>query len=413
MSSLHDTIQSLESLLGHQLNAYEGYKARLATVDATDFAVAKDKLSAALSQVLGLLEYLKATDDRLLDAGAQETHIEPEFENQAASVHDRFHEAEGASSLGLDHINRLATEIAEFQTIGLARLREQISAGKSRLDTLSSQTNERLAHLERQIGGIQNRIRTTNNAIRDVQVQKDSTQSTLNNKRNELHNKERQRDAANAESARARERRDGARAAGVGLGILSIFAGPLAPVVFAATAGSLAYASDQDNVARARQNEANVLRQECQTLEIQIGGQNDRLAAHNHDLQRSQNERSQAEQEKAALEREQSAQRAEKQILVNLEARVADLGTQVPSLNGKTATLSSEISAIRTHTMNCTVMISEARVKAGCLEYADSRNEILGTVKTMVSGFPIGGGVVERIGAVIGELERRSLAAAH
>jgi chromosome segregation ATPase len=270
-----------------------------------------------------------------------------------------------------------------------------------------------LAHLERQIGGIQNRIRTTNNAIRDVQVQKDSTQSTLNNKRNELHNKERQRDAANAESARARERRDGARAAGVGLGILSIFAGPLAPVVFAATAGSLAYASDQDNVARARQNEANVLRQECQTLEIQIGGQNDRLAAHNHDLQRSQNERSQAEQEKAALEREQSAQRAEKQILVNLEARVADLGTQVPSLNGKTATLSSEISAIRTHTMNCTVMISEARVKAGCLEYADSRNEILGTVKTMVSGFPIGGGVVERIGAVIGELERRSLAAAH
>src|SRR5437588_3077484 len=142
MSSLHDTIQSLESLLGQQLNSYENYKARLATVDATDFAVAKDKLSAALSQVLGLLEYLKDTDDRLLTAGAQETHIEPEFETQAASVHDRFHEAEGASNLGLDHINRLTTEIAEFQTIGLARLKEQLRAGKGRLDMLSNETNE-------------------------------------------------------------------------------------------------------------------------------------------------------------------------------------------------------------------------------------------------------------------------------
>ena len=212
MSSLHDTIQSLETLLGQQLNTYEGYKARLATVDSTDLAVAKDKLSAALSQVLGLLEYLKVTDDRLLAAGAQETHIGHEFENQAASVHDRFHEAEGASSLGLDHINRLSTEIAEFQTTGLARLKEQINAGKSRLDSLSNQTNEKLAHLERQILEIQNRIQTTSNATRDVQAQKESTQSTLDNKRNEVHNKERQRDAAYAESARARGRRDGARA---------------------------------------------------------------------------------------------------------------------------------------------------------------------------------------------------------
>ncbi|PWW79841.1 hypothetical protein C7212DRAFT_273519 [Tuber magnatum] len=413
MSSLHDTIQSLENLLGQQLNTYEGYKARLATVDATDFAVAKNKLSAALSQVLGLLEYLKVADDRLSAAGAQETHIEPEFENQAASVHDCFHEAEGASSLGLDHINRLATEIAEFQTTGLARLREQISAGRGRLDMLSTQTNEKLGHLERQIAATRNRIQTTTNAIRDVQEQKDSTQSSLNHKRNELHDKERQRDAAYAESARARERRDSARIAGAGLGILSLFAGPLAPVVFAATAGSLVYADNQDDIARAREREANSLRQEYQTLEIQIGGQNDRLAAHNSDLQRFQNERAQSEREREALAREQAVQQAEKQILANLEARVVDLCSRVPSLNGKTATLSSEISKIRTHTMNCTVMISEARVKAGYLEYADSRREILGTVKTMVSGFSIGGGVVERIGAVIGELESRSLAAAH
>lgn len=137
------------------------------------------------------------------------------------------------------------------------------------------------------------------------------------------------------------------------------------------------------------------------------------MAAHNHDLQRFQNERAQAEQEKAALAREQAAQQAEKQILANLEARVVDLGSHVPSLNGKTAALSSEISKIRTHTMNRTVMISEARVKAGYLEYADSRREILGTVKTMVSGFTIGDGVVERIGTAIKELESRSLAAAH
>jgi len=219
MSSLHDTIQSLESLLGQQLNTYEGYKTRLATVDATDFAVAKDKLSAALSQVLGLLEYLKVADDRLLATGAQETHIEPEFETQAASVHDRFHEAEGASSLGLDHINRLGTEIAEFQTMGLARLREQINAGRDRLDSLSNQTNEKLAHLERQISEIQNRIQTTNNATRDVQAQKESTQSTLNNKRNEVNNKERQRDEAYAESRRARERRNNARAVSLHLPI--------------------------------------------------------------------------------------------------------------------------------------------------------------------------------------------------
>jgi len=212
MSSLNNTIQSLETLLGQQLNTYEGYKARLATVDATDLAVAKDKLSAALSQVLGLLEYLKVADDRLLAPGAQETHIEPEFENQAASVHDRFHEAEGASSLGLDHINRLATEIAEFQTTGIARLKEQINAGRCRLDSLSNQTNERLAQLERQISDLQNKIQTTNNTTRDVRALKESTQSTLNNKKNEVHNKERQRDAAYAESARARERRDGARA---------------------------------------------------------------------------------------------------------------------------------------------------------------------------------------------------------
>ena len=209
MSSLHDTIQSLERLLGQQLNTYEGYKSRLATVDATDFAVAKDKLSAALSQVLGLLEYLKVADDRLLAAGAQETHIEPEFENQAASVHDRFHEAEGASSLGLDHINRLGTEIAEFQTTGVARLREQINAGRDRLDSLSNQTNEKLAHLERQISKIQSRIQTTNNATRVVQAQKESTQSTLGNKKKQVINKERQRDAAYAESASARDRRDG------------------------------------------------------------------------------------------------------------------------------------------------------------------------------------------------------------
>ena len=107
------------------------------------------------------------------------------------------------------------------------------------------------------------------------------------------------------------------------------------------------------------------------------------------------------------------AQQAEKQILANLEARVSDLGSHLPSLNGKTVALSSEISKMRTHTMNCTVMISEARVKAGYLEYADSRREILGTVKTMVSGFSIGGGVVERIGTTIRELESRSLAAAH
>ena len=137
------------------------------------------------------------------------------------------------------------------------------------------------------------------------------------------------------------------------------------------------------------------------------------LAAHNHDLQRFQNERAQAEREKKALAREQAAQQAEKRILTNLEARVTDLGSHVPSLNGKTVALSSEISKIRTHTMNCTVMISEARVKAGFLEYADSRREILGTVKTMVSGFSVGGGVVERIGTAINELESRSLAAAH
>ncbi|KAG0126844.1 hypothetical protein HOY82DRAFT_542341 [Tuber indicum] len=121
--------------------------------------------------------------------------------------------------------------------------------------------------------------------------------------------------------------------------------------------------------------------------------------AHNHDPQRFRNKRSQTEQEKASLAQEQAAQQTEKQILANLEACVADLG--------------SEISEVGTHTMNCTVMISEARIKAGYLEYADSRREILGSVKTMVSGFPIGGGVVERIGAVIGELELRSLAAAH
>ncbi|RPB06140.1 hypothetical protein L873DRAFT_1824829 [Choiromyces venosus 120613-1] len=413
MSSLHDTIQSLETLLSQQVSTYEGYKARLARVDATEFVVAKDKLSAALSQVLSLLEYLKAADDRLLAAGAQETHIEPEFENQAASVHDRFHEAEGASSLGLDHINGLATEIAEFQTIGLARLKEQLHAGRLRLDELSNQTNQKLAHIERLVGEIQNRIQATNEATRVVQAKKDETQNTLNNRWNEVRNKEAQRDAAYRESAAARERRNTARAASAGLGILSLFAGPLAPVVFAATAGGLVYANDQDDVARSREHEANVLRQDCQTLEIQIGGHNDQLAAYNQDLQRFQNERIQAAQEKEALAREQAVQDAEKQILANLEARVVDLGTHVPSLNEKTVTLCSEISKMRTHTMNCTVMISEARIKAGYLEYADSRREILGTVKGMVSGLSIGDGVVERIGAVIGELESRSLAAAH
>ncbi|KAG0128265.1 hypothetical protein HOY82DRAFT_622046 [Tuber indicum] len=115
----------------------------------------------------------------------------------------------------------------------------------------------------------------------------------------------------------------------------------------------------------------------------------------------------------AGVPNPRNSDRRLKRLLDSAQPRPPEIPEQVPSLNGKTTMLSSEFSEVGTHTMNCTVMISEARIKAGYLEYADSRREILGSIKTMVSGFPIGGGVVERIGAVIGELELRSLAAAH